>query len=282
MKILYKLLLIVIFLAIQSCAKDTKEINQIKELNQEQEMISTYNEALEYIDRGDSFYAAKKFLEAELLFPQSDWAPKSSLMAAYSYYSQSYYSDAIFELERYMKVYPTHPRQDYANYLLALCYYETIVDEKKDLEPLNKAKEKFEYVINEFPDSDFALDSKFKIDLVLDILAAKEVYIGKHYLKNQKWIAAMNRFKYVIENYQTTSHVEEALYRLVEINYKLGLLEESKRYASVLGYNYKSSKWYEESYRILNPKYVSRIEKIEKEKKRSKNFLIRKFRSLFD
>ena len=153
---------------------------------------------------------------------------------------------------------------------------------KKDLEPLNKAKEKFEFVIREYPESDFAMDSKFKIDLVLDILAAKELYIGKHYLKDQKWIAAINRFKYVVENYETTAHVEEALYRLVEVNYKLGLLDESKRYASVLGYNYKSSKWYEESYRILNPKYVSKIERIEKENKRSKNFLIRKFKALFD
>ncbi len=203
-------------------------------------------------------------------------------MAAYSYYSQQYYSDAIFELDRFLKVYPTSPSQDYAHYLLALCYYETIVDEKKDLEPLNKAKEKFEFVIREYPESDFAMDSKFKIDLVLDILAAKELYIGKHYLKDQKWIAAINRFKYVVENYETTAHVEEALYRLVEVNYKLGLLDESKRYASVLGYNYKSSKWYEESYRILNPKYVSKIERIEKENKRSKNFLIRKFKALFD
>ena len=222
------------------------------------------------------------FMEAELLYPQSDWAPKSALMAGYAYYSQQYYSDAIFELDRYLKVYPTNPNQDYAHYLLALCYYETIVDEKKDLEPLRKAKQQFEFIIKEYPDSDFALDSKFKIDLVLDILAAKELYIGKHYLKEQKWIAAINRFKYVVENYETTAHVEEALFRLVEINYKLGLMEESNRYASVLGYNYQSSKWYNESYRILNPNYVSKIEKIEKEKKRSKNFLIRKFKSLFD
>ena len=280
---LKKFLLILPILILSSCSgKDESQKNILNEKDVELQMIEAYEKGKEALDEGDVLYAAKMFMEAELLFPQSDWAPRSSLMAAYSYYSRSYYGDAVFELERFLKVYPTHPSQDYAHYLLALCYYETIIDERKDLEPLKKAKEKFEYVIKEYPDSDFALDSKFKIDLVLDILAAKELYIGKHYLKDQKWIAAINRFKYVVENYDTTAHVEEALYRLVEINYKLGLIEESKRYASILGYNYQSSTWYEESYRILNPNYVSKIEKIEKEKKRSKNFLIRKFKSLFD
>tara|TARA_A100001011_G_C14320203_1_gene850177 strand:+ start:2392 stop:3237 length:846 start_codon:yes stop_codon:yes gene_type:complete len=279
---LKRFLLILFIIILSSCSGKDDKVSIISEKDVELQMIEAYEKGKKALDEGDVLYAAQMFMEAELLFPQSEWAPKSSLMAAYSYYSQQYYSDAIFELDRFLKVYPTSPSQDYAHYLLALCYYETIVDEKKDLEPLNKAKEKFEFVIREYPESDFAMDSKFKIDLVLDILAAKELYIGKHYLKDQKWIAAINRFKYVVENYETTAHVEEALYRLVEVNYKLGLLDESKRYASVLGYNYKSSKWYEESYRILNPKYVSKIERIEKENKRSKNFLIRKFKALFD
>jgi outer membrane protein assembly factor BamD len=278
---LKRLLLIFCIIVLSSCGKED-QVSIITEQDVELQMIEAYEKGKKALDEGDVLYAAKMFMEAELLYPQSDWAPKSALMAGYAYYSQQYYSDAIFELDRYLKVYPTNPNQDYAHYLLALCYYETIVDEKKDLEPLRKAKQQFEFIIKEYPDSDFALDSKFKIDLVLDILAAKELYIGKHYLKEQKWIAAINRFKYVVENYETTAHVEEALFRLVEINYKLGLMEESNRYASVLGYNYQSSKWYNESYRILNPNYVSKIEKIEKEKKRSKNFLIRKFKSLFD
>ena len=278
---LKRLLLILCIITLSSCGKED-QVSIITEQDVELQMIEAYEKGKKALDEGDVLYAAKMFMDAELLYPQSDWAPKSALMAGYAYYSQQYYSDAIFELERYLKVYPTSPSQDYAHYLLALCYYETIVDEKKDLEPLSKAKKQFEFIIKEYPDSDFALDSKFKIDLVLDILAAKELYIGKHYLKEQKWIAAINRFKYVVENYETTAHVEEALFRLVEINYKLGLIEESNRYASVLGYNYQSSKWYNESYRILNPNYVSKIEKIEKEKKRSKNFLIRKFKSLFD
>jgi len=278
---LKRLLLILCIITLSSCGKED-QVSIITEQDVELQMIEAYEKGKKALDEGDVLYAAKMFMDAELLYPQSDWAPKSALMAGYAYYSKQYYSDAIFELERYLKVYPTSPSQDYAHYLLALCYYETIVDEKKDLEPLSKAKKQFEFIIKEYPDSDFALDSKFKIDLVLDILAAKELYIGKHYLKEQKWIAAINRFKYVVENYETTAHVEEALFRLVEINYKLGLIEESNRYASVLGYNYQSSKWYNESYRILNPNYVSKIEKIEKEKKRSKNFLIRKFKSLFD
>ena len=157
-----------------------------------------------------------------------------------------------------------------------------IVDEKKDIEPLIKAREKFEFIIKNYPESDFAGDAKFKINLVMDILASKEMYIGKHYLKKQKWIPAINRFKTVVENYETTSHTEEALFRLVEVNYKIGLLDESKKYASILGYNYLSSEWYEKSYKILNPKYIEKVEMIKKEEKRSKDFLIKKVKKLFE
>ena len=275
------LLILLSIIILSSCSgKKEQEVSIIQEDDIELQMIDAYQKGKDALEKGDVIFAAKMFNEAELLYPQSEWASKSSLMAAYSYYSQSYYPDAIFELERFIKLYPLSPNQDYAHFLLALCYYETIVDEKKDLEPLMKAQKYFKYIIENFPESDFALDAKFKIDLVLDILAAKEIFIGKHYLKDKKWIAAINRFKYVVENYETTIHIEEALYRLVEINYRLGLLEESKRYASILGYNYQSSKWYEESYKILNPIYNSRMEKIKKEDKRSNNFFIKKFRDL--
>ncbi|NMN67598.1 Beta-barrel assembly machine subunit BamD [Candidatus Pelagibacter ubique] len=275
------ILLLFIFL-LNSCGEKKQKVSVIVEKDIRLQMIEAYGKGKKALREGDTFYAAKMFNEAELLYPQSEWAPKASLMAAYAYYSQSYYPDAIFELERFIKIYPTSPNKDYAHFMLALCYYETIVDEKKDLGPLTKAKEKFEFIIENYPDTDFALDSKFKIDLVYDILAAKEMYIGKHYLKDRKWIAAINRFKYVIENYERTAHVEEALYRLVEVNYKIGLVEESKRYASILGYNYKSSEWYDQSYRILNPKYVSKLEKIKKEKKRSQNFFIRKIKDILE
>ena len=270
------------FIILSSCSGKKEQISIIQENDIELQMIEAYNKGKKALAENDVLYAAKMFNEAELLYPQSEWAPRSSLMAAYSYYSQAYYHDAIFELERYIKIYPVSPNQDYANFLLAMCYYESIIDEKKDLEPLVEAKKRFELIIEQFPDSDFAIDSRFKINLVLDILAAKEMYIGKHYLKDKKWIAAINRFKFVVENYETTSLVEEALYRLVEINYKLGLLEESKRYASILGYNYESSRWYQQSYLFFNPKYVSKKEKIKKEEKRSKNFLLRKFKDLLE
>lgn len=276
------ILLFLIVLLLSSCASKKEMTNIIDEQDIESQMLVAYKKGKEALESGDIMFATKMFNEAELLYPQSEWAAKSSLMAAYSYYVESYYDDAIFELERYLRIYSSDTNQDYANYLLALCHYETIVDEKKDLAPLLKAKNKFEFIIEKYPNSDYAIDSKFKIDLVMDILAAKELYIGKYYLDNQKWIAALNRFKNVVENYETTAHVEEALHRLVELNYKLGLLEESNRYASILGYNYESSDWYERSYKVLNPKYISKSEKIDKEKKRSGNFLTRKIKSLLD
>ena len=273
-------LFLIIFLT--SCSGKEEQINVVEEQDIELQMIEAYEKGKKALEEGEVLFAAKMFNEAELLYPQSEWAPRSSLMAAYAYYSQNYYDDAIFELKRFLKIYPLSPNQDYAHFLLAMCYYENIVDEKKDLEPLHQAKKRFEYIVETYPNSDFALDSKFKIDLVVDILAAKELYLAKHYIKKEKWIPAINRLKYVVENFETTVHIEEALYRLVGINYKLGLVEESKKYASILGYNYQSSKWYEESYRILNPQYISKIKRIKKEKKRSGNFLTRKIKRLFE
>ena len=279
MKILYKLLLVVIFITFQSCSKDKKEISQIKETNQEMEMISTYTEGLNNINRGEYFYAAKKFLESELLFPQSDWAPKSALMASYAYYIDGYYPEAIFNLERYIKTYPKDKRLDYAHFLLAMSHYQTIVDEKKDLEPLIAAKNKFEFVVKNYPNTDFALDSKFKINLINDILASKEMYLGRFYIKKKKWIPAINRFKNILNNYETTIYAEEAIHRLVEIHYRIGLLEESKKYANLLGYNYLSSDWYKRSYKIFNKSYKTKI--IKKDKKEKKE-IIKKFRKLFE
>ena len=187
-------------------------------------------------------------------------------MAAYSYYTQDYYYDAISELERFINKYPKHERLDYAHFLLAICYYEQIVDEKKDLEPLLNAKREFEFILNNYPNTDFALDSKFKLDLIKDVLASKEVYLGRYYLKKEKWIAAINRFRQVVEFYDTTIYVEESIHRLVEIHYRLGLVDEAKKYASLLGYNYQSSKWYEATYTIFNRNYKSPINKINKKK----------------
>ena len=278
MKFIYKLLIVLIFLTLQSCSKDKKEISKIKELDQELEMISSYEEGMKYLERGDTYYAASKFLDAELLFPQSEWAAKSALMASYSYYLQNYYSEAVFNLERFIKTYPQDKSIAYAHFLLAMCYYEEIVDEKKDLAPLIKAKSKFEFIVTSYPNTDFALDSKYKINLINDILASKEIYIGKHYMKKEKWIAAINRFKTVVDRYSTTIYVEEALHRLVEIYYKIGLEEESRKYASALGYNYMSGDWYKRSYEIFDKNYKNPKKNI----KKKGNFITRKFKSLFD
>ena len=260
-----------------SCSKETENIKLIKETDQKIEMISAYEEGINLFEIGDYFAASKKFLEAEILFPQSQWAPKSVLMASYSYYMQSYYSLAIENIKRYFKTYPNDKNKAYAHYLLAICYYETIEGEKKDLAPLILSKKEFDFIIKNFPNSDYAYDAKFKIDLINDILAAKEVYIGRHYIKKKKWIPALNRFKNVLKEYETTIHVEEAIHRLVEIYYKLGMEEESLKYASLLGYNYNSGEWYKETYKIFNRNYKTSIP----ERKKEKSKILSRIKSLF-
>ena len=241
--------------------------------------MTTYQDAYKALDEGDPYYAATKFLEAELLFPQSTWAPQSALMAAYSFYLQNYYSEALSNLERFLNTYPNDKNLVYAHYLIGMCYYETIEGEKKDSAPLLNAREKFSFILKNYPNSDFASDSKFKLGLIEDILASKEMYVGRHYIKKEKWIAAINRFKNVVENFDQTIFVEEALHRLVEVNYKLGLDEESKKYANVLVYNYLSSEWYEKSYKVFNKDYEKSIVKLPKNDKKS---LLNKFKKLFE
>jgi len=270
-----------IFLLIISCSKNVPEKKITVEKEMEFQMIEAYNEGLKELERGDALFAAKKFNEAEILFPQSDYAPRAALMAAYSYYSQDYYGDAIAELDRFIRVYPNHPRNDYAEYLLGLCFYEQIVDEKKDLQSITDAKITFQNLIKKYPKTDFAIDANYKLDLINDILAAKEIYIGRYYMEKKKWIPAINRFRSIIDQYDTTIYVEEALYRLVEIYYIIGLEDEAKRYANLLGYNYKSSKWYEKSYSIFNKIYAKNKEKNIKNQKGITNSLLKKFKSLF-
>jgi len=270
-----------IFLFIISCSKNVPEKKITVEKEMQLQMIEAYNEGLKELERGDVLFAAKKFNEAEILFPQSDYAPRAALMAAYSYYTQDYYGDAIAELERFIRVYPNHPRNDYAEYLLGLCFYEQIVDEKKDLQSITDAKIAFQNLIKKYPKTDFAIDANYKLDLINDILAAKEIYIGRYYMEKKKWIPAINRFRLIVDEYDTTIYVEEALYRLVEIHYIIGLEDEAKKYANLLGYNYKSSEWYEKSYSIFNKIYAKNKEKNFKNKKGITNSLLKKFKSLF-
>tara|TARA_B100001564_G_C20622605_1_gene663082 strand:- start:78 stop:920 length:843 start_codon:yes stop_codon:yes gene_type:complete len=277
MKISIFIKIILIFLFCISCSKQQIEKSKIKEKSLDLQVLEAYEEGVKAMEGGDVLYAAKKFNEAETLFPQSDWAPQSALMAAYSYYIQDYYGDAIAELVRFKKIYPKHKNLDYANYLLAICYYEQIVDEKKDLQAIVKAKNSFIYLIKKYPNTEYALDAEFKIDLINDILAAKEMYVGRYYFEKKKWIPAINRFRTVVDEYDTTIYIEEALHRLVEVYYTIGLEEESQKYANLLGYNYKSSQWYEMSYSVFNKNYVSN-----KLKKDKKNSILRKAKNLFD
>ena len=272
----YKIFILIIFTTLTSCSSENKKTSIIKEGDLELQMIDAYKEGFKELERGDVIYAAKKFNEAELLYPQSEWASKAVLLSAYAYYSQNYYERSIEELERFIKKYPNHKNMDYAHFLLAMCYYENIIDEKKDLEPLLLSKQKFEFILKNYPDTDFAQDAKFKIALIQDVLASKEMYIGKYYLKREKWIAAINRFKTILNKYETTIYVEEALHRLVETNYKIGLVDEAKKYANVLGYNYQSSEWYEKSYKIFNKDYVASYEI-----KKDKQSVFKRFKKLF-
>ncbi len=269
-------ILIFILVIFTSCSKETLKKSVIKETNLDAQVLEAYKEGLEALNAGDVLFAAKKFNEAEILFPQSTWAPKSALMAAYSYYKQDYYLDSIAELERFLRVYPSHKNLDYVYYLLGICYYEQIVDEKKDTQSILLAKENFSQVLKKFPNTDYALDSEFKIDLINDILASKEMYIGRYYFDRKKWIPAINRFKKVADEYDTTIYVEEALHRLVEVHYIIGLNKEAKKYAQILGYNYKSSKWYEKSYAVFNKDYERKKIKSEKKKK-----FFKKVKSIF-
>ena len=278
----FKLLLILTsLLFVFSCADKKNKISEIVEVDMEMQMSNVYKEGYFELQRGDVILAAKKFNEAELLFPQSPWAPKAAIMAAYAYYTQSYYADTIFEVERYLVTYPNHKDEVYARFLLAMSFYEKIIDEKKDLKSILDSKKQFEFIIKEYPTSEFAMDAEFKIGLINEILAAKEMYLARYYLKKTKWIPALNRFKTVVNDYNTTIYTEEALHRLVEINYRLGLIEESKRYANTLGYNYESSEWYKNSYRVFNKDYRDGIKELQKDKKK-KIGLVNRFKNLFE
>ena len=271
--------LFIYIIFIVSCSKDKSKVDQVLlEQNVEAEMILAYKEGMKQLEEGDALYASRKFDEAEILFPQSIWATKASLMSAYALYSQNYYDDAIFNLERHIKNYPKDKDLVYAHYLIAICYFEQLYDERKDLKPLVKAREKFEHILKKYPNTDYAIDAKWKMGLIVDQMAAKEMYIGRYYMKMEKWIAAINRFKFVVKYYDTTVYIEEALHRLVEIYYKIGLVEDAQKVAATLGYNYGSGEWYKNSYRIFNKSY--KTAKITKKKKDS--FIRKKFKKLFE
>ena len=273
-------LFIALFAILISCSKEEIKESIITEKSLDLQVLEAYQEGVKNLETGDVLYAAKKFNEAETLFPQSEWAPKSALMAAYAYYTQDYYSDTIAELERFIRVYPLSKNLDYVYYLLGISYYEQIVDEKKDLQSIIKAKEYFKIVSKNYPNTNYSIDAEYKIDLVNDTLASKEMYIGRYYFDKKKWIPAINRFRTVIDNYETTIYAQEALHRLVEVHYILGLKDEAKKYAKLLGYNYQSSKWYEKSYSVFDKEYKENVKNRDKQKSK-KNKTLKKIKSLF-
>ena len=246
-----------------ACSKKDKEI--ASKPTEKEMVVIIYAEAVEALKIGDAFFEGRKFREVESLLPQSKWAAKASLMSGYADYARNAYSSSILGLERYIRDYPADKNIAYAHYLIAICYFEQILDEKKDLEPLLNAKEKFEFIIANYPKTDYAIDAGFRLDLIIDQLAAKEMSIARYYMTTEKWIPALNRLKTVVEKYDKTIFVEEALHRLVEVYYKIGLVDEAKKAAVILGYNYQSGEWYERSYKIFNKKYKTRKTKKEKD-----------------
>ena len=267
---------LILFILFTACSKEEK-ITVLKKKSLDEQMVEVYQEAMKEFERGDVIYAGKKFSEAELLYPQSVWAPRAVLMSAYGYFSQGYYKDAVNDLERFLVKYNYHPQTDYAYYLLALCHYDQIVDERKDMNHILLAKKYFELIIKNYPNTDYASDSKFKLELIIEIMASKEMYLAKYYVQREKWIPAINRYKKVVNDYDTTIYIEEALHRLVELHYKVGLVNEAERYASLMGYNYQSSEWYEASYKIFNSNYKKKNIKL----KDDKETILKKFRQLF-
>jgi len=266
-------LIFFLFLFVTECSK--KEEISSKPAN-DKESYKIYTDALEQMDNGEFFYAAQRFAEAEKVLPKIEHSAKALIMSSFCYYTINFHEDAISSLEYFLKKYPADKNIQYASYLIALSNYEQILDEKKDLKPLLKTKKIIEDYIDKYPNTDYSLDLKFKLGLIQNQLAAKEIYIAKYYIQTQKWIPAINRLKVVVNDYAETIFIEEALHRLVEIYYNLGLIEEAKQTAKILGYNYNSSKWYENSYALLNKDYHRKQKNLEKNLKEKEQGLVKK------
>ena len=264
-----------LILLLFSCTKT--EVKDSEPLSTKQEAMDIYKDALSSMEEGQYLIASEKFDQSESLLPQTEWAAKSALMSSYCLYTVSFYDEAILNLKRFKKLYPADPNIDYASYLIAVIYYEQILDEKKDIEKLIFTKNAIEDFLKKYPDTDYAMDLKFKLDLVINQMAAKEISIARFYIQNEKWIPAINRLKIVVEKYDKTIFVEEALFRLVEIYYRIGLIDEAKAAASLLGYNYNSSEWYEKSYTVLNKNYKP----IKIQDSKEENKLVNRIKKIF-
>ncbi len=266
----FRLLLTLIFVVTLNCCSKKEGVYQPSD---KENPYSLYKEGLEAFDKNDFFFAHKKFSQAEINFEIIELAAKSSIMSSFSLYGINFYDEALDNLERYIKTYPSDKNIIYAHYLVAVIHFEQIGDEKKDLKPLLEANKKINSFLQKYPGSDYAIDLKFKKDLIQNQLAAKELFIAKYYISTQKWVPAINRLKIIIDKYDNTIFIEEALHRLVEIHYHIGLEEEAKKYAKILGYNYNSSEWFQQSYKILNKDYkFTKLKTNNIEQKKDKSF----------
>ena len=267
-------LVITLFLLTLSCSGAKKET--IYEPSSKLNPYDLYKEGIEAFEINDYFFASKKFSEAESNFENIELAAKSAIMSSYSLYGINFYEDALQNLERYLRTYPADKNVIYAHYLTAIIYFEQIEDEKKDLNPLIEANKKIDFFLNKYPNSDYAIDLRFKKNLIVNQLAAKELFVAKYYISTQKWIPAINRLKIIVNKYDKTIFIEEALHRLVEIHYHLGLENEAKKYAKILGYNYNSSEWFKQSYKVLNKNYQIKEDKKKTKKTPSEKSFLKK------
>ena len=269
-----KYALVTLFLLTLSCSSAKKDV--IYEPSNKLNPYNLYKEGIEAFEINDYFFASKKFSEAELNFENIELAAKSAIMSSYSLYGINFYEDALQNLERYLRTYPADKNVIYAHYLTAIIYFEQIEDEKKDLNPLIEANKKIDFFLNKYPNSDYAIDLRFKKNLIVNQLAAKELFVAKYYISTQKWIPAINRLKIIVNKYDKTIFIEEALHRLVEIHYHLGLENEAKKYAKILGYNYNSSEWFKQSYKVLNKNYQIKEDKKKTKKTPSEKSFLKK------
>lgn len=238
------LLAVTVAIALAACSEKKEEYV-------ERPVEELYNEAMDLVEKSEYQRAAKAFEEVERQHPYSVWATKAQLMAGYVLYERNKYDDALIQIDRFIQLHPGNKDTAYAYYLKGLCYYEQITDVARDQKMTEQAMKALQEVVDRFPASTYAKDARLKVDLARDHLAGKEMNIGRYYEGKGQWLAALNRFKAVVDNYQTTTHVPEALHRMVEIYLTLGLEDEAKKTAAVLGHNFPGSDWYEDTYSLV-------------------------------
>ncbi len=238
------------------CSTTEDEVDEVVE--ESQSVGELYQQAYDTFATQEYKKAIEQFEEVDRQYPYSEWAKRAQVMAAYAAYRAQEFDEAALILERFVKLHPNNERTPYAYYLRALCHYDRITDVGRDQKMTERAQQTLREVVSRFPGTEYARDAAIKLELTEDHLAGKEMQVGRYYLERAEYLAAINRFRYVIDAFQTTSHVPEALHRLVEAYLQLGVKEEAKKYAAVLGYNYPGSKWYEYSYALMdgqvNPK----------------------------